>query len=175
VTYAAAGRSGSIDILAWHPASATLLVLEVKTAIASGEATLRKLDEKVRIASALARERFGWTPSARARLLAIEDTSTNRRRVGANSAFFEAALPVSGTALRRWLAAPAASIDGLLFLSSSDHAAVIQSRGGQHRVRRRASITTHPAPSVGWDESGRETLDDRQMPTVLVGYERRGR
>jgi transcriptional regulator with XRE-family HTH domain len=172
VTYVAAGRAGSIDILAWHAETGTLLVIEVKTAIASGEATMRKLDEKVRIAADLARERFGWAPVVVGRLLAVEDTSTNRRRIGANRTFFDAALPVSGLALRRWLASPAGASDGLLFVSSSDHTAVIHGRGGQHRVRRPVARVKPSKPNVAPDTERLDNDEDGPVPTVLVGYER---
>jgi transcriptional regulator with XRE-family HTH domain len=59
VTYAVYRERGSVDILAWHAASRTLLVIEVKTEIASAEETLRRHDEKVRLAPKLGRERFG--------------------------------------------------------------------------------------------------------------------
>ena len=45
VSYSEFGERGSVDLLAWHPASASLLVIEVKSELASLEATLRKLDE----------------------------------------------------------------------------------------------------------------------------------
>jgi transcriptional regulator with XRE-family HTH domain len=175
VTYAAAGRSGSIDILAWHPATRILLVIEVKTSIASGEATLRKLDEKVRVAGGLTRERFGWSPITVGRLLAVEDTSTNRRRIGANATFFEAALQSRGPTLRRWLASPAGNADGILFLSSSDQTARIQSGGGRHRVRRPRASSNVAKPSVALDESRLADGGDGPIPTILVGYERPGR
>lgn len=59
LTYAHFGERGSIDILAWHPATRTLLVVEVKTELVSIEGTLRKEDEKTRIAALEARARFG--------------------------------------------------------------------------------------------------------------------
>ena len=50
VTYSGYGERGSIDLLAFHPATRTLLVVEVKTEIASVEETLRRHDAKVRLA-----------------------------------------------------------------------------------------------------------------------------
>lgn len=172
VTYEAARRSGSVDILAWHAERRILLVIEIKTAIASGEAILRKLDEKVRIAPRLARERFGWSPIATGRLLAIEDTSTNRRRTGANASFFDAALPMSGPRLRRWLASPVGAADGLLFLSSSSQVAGIQTRGGQHRVRRQRTAMKGTVPNDTRMAIRPAAEADEAIPTILIGYER---
>lgn len=49
VTYSSFGERGSIDILAWWPFARIALVVEIKSEPASVEATLRKLDEKVRL------------------------------------------------------------------------------------------------------------------------------
>jgi hypothetical protein len=54
------GERGSIDLLAWHESSRTLLVIELKTELTSVEETLRRHDSKVRLAPGIARERFGW-------------------------------------------------------------------------------------------------------------------
>jgi transcriptional regulator with XRE-family HTH domain len=172
VTYTIRGRSGSVDILGWHAATCVLLVVEIKTSIASGEAALRKLDEKVRIASELARERFGWHPVAVGRLLAIEDTSTNRRRLANHDSFLDAALPTSGSAIRRWLASPVGAVDGRTFLSTSDHAAPIQTHGGRHRVRRPTAAAKRAPLIVHRNESGTEVDREPTFPTLLIGYER---
>jgi transcriptional regulator with XRE-family HTH domain len=136
VTYASYRAAGSIDILAWHEPTRTLLVIEIKTEITSAEATLRKLDEKVRLAPIAARERFGWDAHSVARLLVVEDASTARRRIQAHSAIFDAALPVAGHAVRRWLSEPDGSISGRYFLSPSTRGSGIHRGGGRHRVRR---------------------------------------
>lgn len=96
VTYALRGASGSIDILAWHASTRTLLVIEVKTEISSAEAVLRKFDEKARIAASVARERFGWIAAGVSHLLVIEGSSTNRRRLHAHSPLFDAACRTGG-------------------------------------------------------------------------------
>jgi hypothetical protein len=119
VTYATRGASGSIDILAWHPSSGAILVIEVKTEIASAEAVLRKLDEKVRLAAAVAAERFGWRVTSVSQLLVIEESSTNRRRLAAHAALFDAALPSRGRDMQRWLAdLPSVSVGGCFWHSA---------------------------------------------------------
>ena len=52
VSYSVFGERGSIDLLAWHASSRTLLVIEVKTELTSVEETLRRHDAKVRLARA---------------------------------------------------------------------------------------------------------------------------
>ena len=73
------GERGSIDLLAWHEASRTLLVIEFKTELTSIEETLRRHDSKVRLAPGIARERFGWDPAVDARLLVLPEDRTARR------------------------------------------------------------------------------------------------
>ena len=62
VSFAVYGERGSIDLVAWHAASRTLLVIEVKTELASLEETLRRHDAKARLAAGVVAERFGWRP-----------------------------------------------------------------------------------------------------------------
>ena len=81
VSYSIYGERGSIDVLAWHAPTRTLLVVEVKSELISVEETLRVHDAKLRLAPRIAAERFGWQATATARLLVLPDLSTARRRV----------------------------------------------------------------------------------------------
>jgi hypothetical protein len=97
VTCSSFGERGSIDILAWWPLARIALVVEIKSELASVEATLRKLDEKVRLTiDSIAETRFGERPRAVARLLVLPDTTTERRRVSRADDVLGAALPVRG-------------------------------------------------------------------------------
>jgi hypothetical protein len=136
VTYAHHYDRGSYDILALIALTGVLLVIEVKTELVSAEATLRKMDEKTRLAGPVASNRFGWVAREVARVLVIADTSTNRRRIARHEGLFSRALPVRGVALKRWLARPVEPLSGLWFLSSSTSGAAIQRWGGRERVRR---------------------------------------
>jgi transcriptional regulator with XRE-family HTH domain len=136
VTYSDYGDRGSIDILAWHAHSRVLLVVEIKSDLAAIEGVLRKLDEKIRVAPKIARERYSWQPVAVSRLLVMTDTSTLRRRVERHEEIFRHAFPTRGTAVRRWLTDPAGTIAALWFLSPSHRATHISRRGGRERIRR---------------------------------------
>ena len=135
VTYSEFGERGSFDIVAFHPEARMLLVIEVKTDLSSAEATLRKLDEKVRLARKVVAERFGWQVTSITRLLVLNDASTIRRRVARHEALFSGALPMRNVAIRRWLRAPAPARGGLLFVSTNDRGRAIPRRGGRERVR----------------------------------------
>ena len=117
VSYSIFGERGSIDVLAWHDATRTLLVVEVKTDLVSVEETLRKHDEKVRLAPGIAVRQFGWRPTSVGRLLVLPDDSTSRRRVERHANVMRVAYPVVGGPARAWLRAPAGPIDGVVFLA----------------------------------------------------------
>jgi transcriptional regulator with XRE-family HTH domain len=119
VSYSVYGERGSIDVLAWHPATATLLVVEVKSELASVEETLRKHDEKARLAPRVASQEIGWRSRAVARLLVLPDLSTPRRRTARHEAVLGAAYPIRSRQLRQWLSAPDGAVSGLLFLDTA--------------------------------------------------------
>jgi transcriptional regulator with XRE-family HTH domain len=149
VTYAIYGATGSIDVLAWHAPTRSLLVIEIKTEVTSAEATIRKLDEKARLAAQVALERFGWRAATVSRLLVIEDTTTARSRVNRARGVFEAAFPLRGLEVRRWLRSPAGPVSALMFLPNSSTSAGMSRRGGRHRVRRAPRAPQALASSVG--------------------------
>ena len=128
VSYSEYGERGSIDIVAFHAATSTLLVVELKSELTSIEETLRRHDAKARLAAKIARERFGWSASSVARLLVLPDERTPRRRVQGYAALFARPYPLRGWALRRWLADPTVGdmgagqsvAGGILFLPSND-------------------------------------------------------
>jgi hypothetical protein len=144
---------GAVDILAFHAATAVLLVVEVKSVVPDLLATLATLDRKVRLGRPIASTR-GWTPRAVAALLVIRDDRTSRRRVAAHAATLQAAYPGRGRAVRSWLAAPnrSAPMRGLLFVTS-DHQAVT----GQ-RVRRRSTVRRASSTVANWQMTARARI-----------------
>lgn len=135
VTYSEFGERGSIDVLAfWRPVG-LLLVIEVKTDLASVEGMLRKLDEKVRLAPKVGRERFGWDARQVARLIVLPDASTLRRRASRQAAVLEKALPARAVEVRQWLRRPSGALAGLWFVSGSHRRTRMQRCGGPERVR----------------------------------------
>ena len=135
VTFNEFGDRGSIDIFAWHPSTRSLLVVEIKSVVPDAQGTLAPLDRKVRVAPKLARAR-GWDPSTVSRLLVIGDTTTNRERVRRFAELFDAALPVRGREVRRWLENPAGQIAGLWFLPDSTGRGARRTTAGRTRVNR---------------------------------------
>jgi len=134
VTYSERGERGSVDILAWHAPSRTLLVVEIKTELVSVEETLRKHGEKMRLGAAIARP-LGWSPSVVARLLVLPEDRTQRRRVLANERVMANAYPARAHAVKSWCREPVGAISGLLFLSDSAASGRMVERARQQRVR----------------------------------------
>jgi transcriptional regulator with XRE-family HTH domain len=113
------GERGSVDVLGWHPATRTALIVEVKSEITGVEETLRRHDTKVRLAPHIAFERLGERPAHVARLLVLPEDSTTRRRVEAHVETFARAYPLRGRAVTRWLAGPVGDLAGILFLPAA--------------------------------------------------------
>jgi DNA-binding XRE family transcriptional regulator len=140
VTYSIFGERGSIDLVAWHASSRTLLIVEVKTELVSVEATLRKVDEKVRLGPKIVADRFGWRPSIVGRLLVLPSERTQRRRVERHAAVLDRSLPVRGRAVRAWLHRPYGALDGLWFVSDAYGADLAAGSEGSRRIRKPRSI-----------------------------------
>lgn len=135
VSFAINGERGSIDILAWHSPTATLLIVEVKSVVPDVQATLHTFDRKMRLADRIGRER-GWRAGRIAVLLVVGESSTARRRIEAHASTFAARFPDRAVEVRRFLANPAAAsgLRGLWFLS------VRTGAGSRQRVvKRRAA------------------------------------
>jgi hypothetical protein len=134
VTFSAFGERGSIDILAWHAPTRSLLVIELKTELVDLQETVGTLDRKVRLATSIARAR-GWEPATVSSWLVVAESRTNRRAVARHAAFLRSRLPADGHALIAWLRRPAASIHALSFLSSDRSTGTGQRLAPVRRVR----------------------------------------
>jgi transcriptional regulator with XRE-family HTH domain len=117
VTFAIRGERGSIDVLAFHPETGTLLVIEVKSVVPDMQGLLGGVDRKARVAPAVARER-GWRVRTIGRLVVLPDDTTTRRRVERHRATLDAALPARTAAVRAWVRHPEGDIAGILFLAN---------------------------------------------------------
>lgn len=131
VTFWIRGERGSVDILAWHPRSRIVLVIEVKSIVPDIQGMLASLDRKARLAIEIARGR-GWSPLGVGRLLVVGENRTSRRRIDAHAATFVAEYPHRGAAVRAWLRAPVIEVPlrGLWFLPNA------HSVSTRHRVRK---------------------------------------
>lgn len=136
VTYAIGRDRGSIDVLGYKPGVGAVLLVEVKTDLTTAEGTLRRHDEKVRLASEIIRARFGWPVLSVSRLLVLPDASTPRRRLARHAPLFDRAYPLRGTAFRAWLRQPTTSIGAVIFLSPTHSMGDRRDLGSRRRIRR---------------------------------------
>ncbi len=134
VSYSEWGERGSIDLLAWHPRTRILLVIEIKTELASVEETLRKHDEKTRLSRAIVPS-FGWKPVSIGRLLVFPEDRTQRRRVSAHAPVLNGAYPMRTRQVRAWSRLPSGPIAGLMFLPLTAPSRRMAGRGRRERVR----------------------------------------
>lgn len=118
VSFSIWGERGVVDLLAWHEATRSLLVIELKTAIVDVGELLGTLDRKVRLAHAIVAD-LDWKPVCVSVALVVGESMTNRRRVGAHRATLGASLPQDGRQLRGWLAAPTGVVRALAFVSDT--------------------------------------------------------
>jgi transcriptional regulator with XRE-family HTH domain len=112
------GERGSVDVLAWHAATQTLLIVEVKSRFTDLQEMLFSLGRKLRLVPDEVRREIGWDPIAIARIVVAPGTTGNRNVMDRYRATFDAALPAQATDIRRWIRAPHGPIAGVWLLSS---------------------------------------------------------
>jgi transcriptional regulator with XRE-family HTH domain len=141
------GERGRIDVLAYHTATRTLLVVEVKTLIVEVQAILGGLSVRQRVAPSAARS-MGWRPARVVTALVVREGRTNRRRLEQHGRLF-ARLSLRGRAALAWLRRPVGEPGGLLILvGSSDHNRVDVRQAGRQRVRVRAADSRSRRPAT---------------------------
>ena len=143
VSFSRFGERGVIDLLAWHAASRSLLVIELKTEIVDVGELLGTLDRKLRNALEVAAG-LGWDANSVSGLLVVGDGDYNRRRAASFAATFEAAMPDRTTHVRRWLGTPSGTIRGLIFFANRHPGQANQRITTVRRIRRPRNGKSRP-------------------------------
>jgi hypothetical protein len=138
VSFAYYAERGVIDIVAFHAATGSLLVIELKTELVSLENLLSTMDVRLRHAAKIARDR-GWPATSVSAWVVFIDSATNHRRVRAHRSALRAAFPSDGRAIRGWLRQPRGAIRALSFWSIRDLATASQTLAVRRRVRERGA------------------------------------
>ena len=112
VTFNHFGERGSADIVAWHPTTRILLIVEVKTRIGDVQATASAFERKVRILPEILAREEGWDAVAVGRLLVVADTHAARSLIREHQRIFDSTWPERTAATRRWLRRPTTSARG---------------------------------------------------------------
>ena len=139
VSFSRYGERGRIDLLAWHPSTGYLLVIELKTDLVDVQSLLGSLDVKARLARHVAAE-FGWETTAVVPAIVFTEDRRIRDRLVLVDTLFDR-FPVRGRAASSWLRRPLNSPSGLLWFAAVPPEA---RRAASHRVyaRRGADPST---------------------------------
>lgn len=145
-TFAIYGERGVIDILAFHPLTGALLVIELKTDLVDVEGLMSAVDRYRRLAPRIAAER-DWSVSSVSCWVALRDTPSNHRRLRAHATVLRNAFPADGRQMRAWLRQPTGVISALGFLSDARTRSGSATSAGTQRVRTtRPSVERPPEP-----------------------------
>ena len=134
VSFSIRGERGVIDIFAWHAATRTLLVIELKTEIVDVNDLMGKVDRKRQLAVEIGRER-GWHALTVAVWVIVADSKTNRRRVTAHGTTLRAAFPADGRSVAGWPREPRQPIARLSFWPDARDTGTRQDLATVKRVR----------------------------------------
>jgi hypothetical protein len=132
------GERGAIDLVAWFPATRTLLLIELKTELVDIGLLLATHDRRVRLAAEIARS-LGLQPLHVASWIVVADGRTNRRVVERHRDVIRAALPSDGRTIRGWSRRPDRPIRALSFWPDSAPAGHRSSSAPVRRVRVRSA------------------------------------
>lgn len=160
-TFAIYGERGVIDILAFHPPTGALLVVELKTDLVDVQGLIGAVDRYRRLAPQVARER-GWAVTSVSCWVLLRDTPSNHRRLAAHSTVLRNAYPADGRRVRGWLRRPSGPVAALSFLSDSHARKASAASSGVQRVRRRTV-------SVASGEKRRQLSADENLIRIGSG------
>lgn len=141
VSFSIWGERGAIDILAWHAATRTVLVIELKTELVDLNELLGTLDRKRRLAGRVASER-GWDAASVGVWVVIADSRTNRRAVATHSLVIRNKLPTDGRGVAKWVGQPIGGCAALSFLPHVHRAHLERETAATKRV-----VRARPRPS----------------------------
>lgn len=132
------GERGVVDLVAWHAASRTLLLIEIKTELVDVPGLLTVTDRRRRLAGIIAKERE-WMPVVVAQWVVLADGRTNHRRVAAHRTLLRSAFPADGRSIARWLRVPSGPLDALWFLPDVAGGGAGRGARGPRRVATRSA------------------------------------
>lgn len=148
VSFAEYGERGVIDALAFHPASRSLLVIELKTQLVDVQGLIGTVDRYRRLAPTIARRR-GWVAARVGVCVYLRESATNRRHVRQHRSVLAAAFPDDGRRLRGWLRRPERALAALAFLSYSPGRNAGARAAGVQRVRGPKASVARAGAEVG--------------------------
>jgi len=134
VSYSRYGERGRIDLLAWHPATGVLLVVELKTDLVDVQALLGTIDAKTRLGRHVA-EQFGWNVRAVLPAIVFTEDRTTRDRLQRLTTLFDR-YSLRGRSAISWLRHPDGTPSGLLWFAAIPGPTPSRSSAPRVRTRR---------------------------------------
>jgi transcriptional regulator with XRE-family HTH domain len=144
VSYSIYGERGIVDLVAWHDATRTLLIIELKTLVVDVNELTGKVDAKRRLGAAIVASR-GWQPARVGVWVVVAQDRTNERRVQTHHSLLRAAFPHNGHAVRHWLASPHGELSALSMWRARDESGA--GRVPRQRVRTARRVGVAPGQS----------------------------
>jgi transcriptional regulator with XRE-family HTH domain len=144
VSFSSYGERGVIDGLAWHAATRSLLVLELKSEIVDLNDLMGSVDRKRRLAAEIGRSR-GWAPSSVSTWVVVADGRTNRRMFARHAGTLRLKFPADGHAVGAWLRRPMGTINALGFMPIVSLAITGATVAGARQARHARTPLPEPA------------------------------
>jgi len=135
VSFARDRERGVIDIVAWHGASRSVLVIELKTRLVDLNDLMATMDIRCRVAWQIARD-HGWDAATVSVWVIVAPSRTNARILADHRTVLRAKFPADGRSMRRWLPDPHGAIAAMSFLPQVRVPNVGRDLVGPRRVRR---------------------------------------
>lgn len=133
------GDRGTVDIVGWHPASRSLLIVEVKTLIVDVQDLIATLNRKARVVPRIVAAERGWSVATVSRLLAVRGSHPARDAIARHAATFASELPSGTQAARTWLRQPSGTLRGVMFVTESRLVTITKRPCRSQRVKTRRS------------------------------------
>jgi transcriptional regulator with XRE-family HTH domain len=135
ISFARNGERGVIDIVAWHPATRSVLVIELKTRLVDLNNLMATMDIRRRVAWDIARD-HGWDPLTVSIWVIAAPSRTNARILADHRTVLRAKFPADGRTMRGSLADPQGAVAALSFLPQVRVPNLGRDLIGPRRVRR---------------------------------------
>lgn len=160
------GERGSVDVLAWQPATRAVLCVEVKTKLADLQDLLATMDKKRRLAPSIVRAE-GWRPLVVGSVLVVPAETWARSAVDRFDSVFAAALPDRTADVLGWLKTSDRDMRGIWFLPNDARGSAKRRPGGSMRVRPREASHPSARPRSASSPGGPQMAPERATNRAL--------
>jgi transcriptional regulator with XRE-family HTH domain len=149
VSFSIYGECGIVDLLAWHEASRSAVLIELKTAIVDVNELMGTLDRKRRLGPQIAAD-HGFRARTVCAWLVVDDSSTNRRRVADHRVLLTSTFPRDGRSFAPLFSHPErGAASRIAFWSNLPGVKISQRVTVRQRVTKRSQTPLKQSPRSG--------------------------